>query len=249
MGKNRQETQDRRNTRRNRNVETFDRTNTTEKFEHEIKPKVVAKNKFQQEFDQALRSSVVTISDAPAGVGKTYVACSYIADLLKSGEIKKVVICRPNVLMGASIGMLKGSLFEKMYPLVYPILNVFAMRYGANWLKLKLEREEIQLLPVEYARGRDISDCALIVDESQLLTPDEMYTMFTRVGDNAKVVFLGDHTQTESDGLSGLEWATSFAQRHKLSEDVKVVTGTSDYIVRSGFCKAVVQGREKDKSI
>jgi phosphate starvation-inducible PhoH-like protein len=100
-----------------------------------------------------------------------------------------------------------------------------------------------ELLPVEYLRGRSFND-VVIVDEAQNLTPEECYSILTRVGEYGKLIMIGDHTQNDLKGKSGIAWVEEFIEDHNLHEHASVVKATSDDIVRSGFCKAVIKAKE-----
>tara|TARA_R110000787_G_scaffold90783_1_gene191457 strand:- start:998 stop:1807 length:810 start_codon:yes stop_codon:yes gene_type:complete len=209
-----------------------------------VKPAVEPMNQVQAEFLYGMRSKPVTIFIAPAGVGKSYLAASEAMDWLKSGEFDKVLLTRPAIGMGATLGLLKGGLREKYEPYLYPLVDVIKKRYGAGFYENALSNGSIEFMPLEYIRGKSIDD-VVIVDELQNLTPDELYTTITRMGEGC-LILLGDPTQRDLRGECCIEWIKSFIDRHDMHDIVEIVEATSDDIVRSGLCQRMVKGREKD---
>lgn len=207
---------------------------------------ISAKNQFQIDFIKALKSSQIVVVDAPAGVGKSFVAMSEITDWLKKGWYNKVYLSRPAVGMGNTLGMLRGGLREKYEPFLLPLVDVICERYGMGFYESSLENGTIEYCPLEYIRGRNISAVA-VVDEFQNVKPHEAYTLITRIAQGGKLVCIGDSTQTDIVGQTGLEWLYSFIERHNLQEHVKIIKATSDDIVRGDWCKEAVKARELDR--
>ena len=202
-------------------------------------------------FQKSLLSAVVqkdaVFVDSPAGTGKTFVIMSTVIDWLKSGKIKKVILSRPTVGMGNSLGLLPGDIREKFEPYLAALVQVIKDRYGAGYYETQLGNKNIEFVPLEYIRGRSFEDAVVIIDEFQNTDEDTAYTIITRLGEGSKMFCLGDVTQNDMKGkLSGLDWAIDFIDRHNLFHLMEFVEGSSDDIVRSTICKAVVKAREKD---
>lgn len=211
---------------------------------------VQPQNQFQSELIHSLDTFDVVMAEAPAGSGKTFVVMSKVADWLKSGKIDKIILTRPSVGMGNTLGLLKGGMREKFEPYLLALVDVLTNRYGFGFYETCLSNKTIEFVPVEYVRGRSFEGAVVIIDESQNLTPKETYAIMTRLGEESKMVFLGDRTQNDLKGTTGLSWAIDFCDRHNLTNDfVAIVEGDSDDIVRSGFCKAVVKGMEVDGGV
>ena len=210
---------------------------------HKVEPPVVAKNTFQKELFKALKEKQVIICNAPAGVGKSFCVMSQVSDWYVGGEIPDIKIARPAVGMGNSLGLLKGTLQEKYEPYLMPLIDVICKRYSRGVYETGVRNGNIELLPVEYLRGRNFDGVA-IIDEAQNLTPEECYSILTRVGEYGKLIMIGDHTQNDLNGKSGIAWVEEFIEDHNLQEFATVLKATSDDIVRSGFCKAVVKAKE-----
>lgn len=217
----------------------------TEQVEERVVKPVTARNDKQKEFLKNLATKDINIFVAPAGVGKSFLSVSQALLWLDRGVVDKITITRPNVVMGRSLGSLKGELSQKFEPLILPMLEVMKFYKGADWVTAALENELVSMAPLEYLRGRSFSD-VLILDEAQLTTPDEMYTICTRMADGGKAIILGDPTQKEKAGTDGISWLLDFTKRHGMEDRVGYVEATSDDIERGGFCKAMVKGREKD---
>ncbi len=209
---------------------------------------VSAKNDVQKLFLNALKEFDVVVFSAPAGVGKSYLTMSEVSDWLKKGVYNKITLSRAVIPMGRSLGMLPSTLQQKFEPFLMPLLEVLWKRYGKSYYENCLANGSIELLAPEYARGRSVSD-VMIIDEVQCMMPDELYTMLTRMESGAKLILIGDGTgqQTDIKGVNGIEWLTKFVDKNPdLHKHIKVITATSEGIVRGGLCKAMVQAREKE---
>jgi len=203
-------------------------------------------NVFQADLNNDINNKQVVLIDAPAGCGKTYVVMSNVADWLKSNKIKKIILSRPSVGMGRSLGLLPGSMRDKFEPYLMPLLDVIKKRYGVGFYETQLSNGNIEFVPLEYLRGRSFEDSVVIVDEFQNTKPNEAYSVMTRLGESSKLFCLGDTEQNDMGGRNGLEWAIDFIDRHNLSDYASIVEGDSDDIVRSNFCKAIVKAMEAE---
>lgn len=209
---------------------------------------VTAKNDVQKLFLNALKEFDVVVFSAPAGVGKSYLTMSEVSDWLKKGLYDKITLSRAVIPMGRSLGMLPSTLQQKFEPFLMPLLEVLWKRYGKSYYENCLANGSIELLAPEYARGRSVSD-VMIIDEIQCMAPDELYTMLTRMESGAKLILIGDGTgqQTDIKGVNGIEWLTRFVENNpELQKHIKVITATSEDIVRGGLCKAMVQAKERE---
>lgn len=218
---------------------------TSGKVEKYIAPPITAVSKPQKEFLQALKTHDCIAFVAPAGAGKTFSCMSEVSDWVKKGEFDKITFARPNVGMGRSLGSLPGDIRQKYEILLSPLLNVLKKRYGAGFYESSLGNGTIELLPLEYARGISISDI-LIVDELQGCTPEEVYTLITRMEDGGKLILLGDPTQSDIRGENAMQWLPKFLEKNpELKEHIAIITATSDDIVRGGLCQKMVKAKER----
>lgn len=243
---NRQERQTRREKKASRDRVVSPRA----RDEIQLAKKIVPKTEFQHELLAALVQKDAVFANGPAGTGKTFIVMSTVIDWLKSGEIKKIILSRPTVGMGDSLGLLPGGIREKFEPYLSALVDVITKRYGQGYYETQLGNKNIEFVPLEYVRGRSFEDAVVIIDEFQNTDEDTAYTIMTRLGEGTKMVCLGDITQNDMKGReSGLDWAIDFIDRHELTHLAEFVECTSDSIVRSPFCKAVVKAREKDLGV
>ena len=218
----------------------------TEKVEKYIAPPVTARNEVQKDFLRSMSDPKIqaVVFIAPAGVGKSYLGMSEVSDWLKKGVYDKILLSRPAVGMGNTIGLLKGGLRDKYEPFLLPLVEVMKQRYGFGWYENGLNNGTIEFCPLEYIRGRNISQVA-VVDEFQNCTPDEAYTMLTRIATGGKLILLGDSTQNDLRGENALQWLPKFLKANpNLQEYIKIIEGTSDDIERGGLCKEMVKAKE-----
>lgn len=192
------------------------------------------KNEKQEEMIKAINSSEIVIAEAPAGCGKTYISGSLAAKFLAEGSVDKIILTRANVHVGKSLGMLPGSVTDKMEPLLAPILAVLRERMGDGLYSYNLAKQKIVMQPLEYVRGQSFHDAFIIIDEAQNLTVDEVQALVTRY-ESGRILFLGDNFQTDIKGINGLDWLERFSQRNNL--DYPVIKFGLEHIVRSSLVK------------
>lgn len=218
-----------------------------EKFQEERKVEPIqAKTEFQKKVLRAMKTKQIVVLIAPAGVGKSYLTMGQASDWFVQGVIDKIVIARTAVGMGKSHGFLKGDLESKYSCFLMPLIEVFTKRYGKGKYETALSAGNIEMIATEHMRGRNLEGVA-ILDEAQNTTPDEMFSIVTRLTEDGKLFILGDPTQTDIKGQNGLSWLESFVEKHSLQEYIEIIKATSEEIVRGGLCKAFVQAMEKEK--
>ncbi len=205
------------------------------KFEAERElPPISALNPKQAEYLQALRTSDQVIVLGPAGTGKTWIAATYAADLYRKRRIERIVLTRPNVPCGRSLGFFPGALEEKFAPWVVPVADAIKDRIGTAAYDIAVKRGDIEMVPFEVMRGRSWKNAFVLLDEAQNTTPAEIKTFLTRVGEDCAVVINGDVAQSDLGENSGLTTVLNLI-RHK-GLPVPVVEFGMDDIVRSGMC-------------
>lgn len=164
----------------------------------------------QRNMLKALNTSTLIIANGFAGVGKTYLACRYAADLLSKNRTGRIILIRPyQALANRSVGYLKGTAEDKVTPYMLQMLNYLKESLGDSRFNVYKQEGRIVIQLLESVRGMDFSDCIVIVDESQLLMPSEVQALVTRVGEESKIIFCGDSNQADNrhkaDGLAYLE--------------------------------------------
>ena len=201
---------------------------------------LVPQTEAQRCFLSSLRSNTLTIVRGSAGAGKTYVALSYAAELLRDHEIERIILTRPLIGVDgeeSKIGALPGTLQEKLQFWAMPMVDVLIERLGKGAFDYFLQHDKIRIVPLAYLRGSSFNDCFIHCTEAQNTSPSQIKMLLTRVGENAQVVLDGDPQQSDLKKLSGLEDACA---RLEDMVDVGVVTFTRDDVVRSGFCQNVL---------
>ena len=131
----------------------------------------------------------------PAGTGKTWIAATFAADLYRAGQIAKIILTRPNVPCGRSLGFFPGSLEDKFAPWAAPIVDAIKERIGAAAFEIALKNGDIEMAPFEVMRGRSWRNAFVLLDEAQNATAAEIKTFLTRIGEDCTVVVNGDVSQ------------------------------------------------------
>lgn len=204
------------------------------------------KTETQSELVDSIRKNEITVAIGPAGVGKTFCVATIAAQMLINKEIDKIVLTRANVTVGQTIGMLPGTVEEKMTPLLMPILSVLKRQLGEGMYEYCLRKQKIVMLPAEYIRGLSFIDSFVIIDESQNLTPNEVKAVVTRY-ESGKIVLLGDPDQHDlRDEEPGIQWLGKFVKRHKLN--IPCIKFGLDDIVRHEMVKKFLVALSKDKT-
>jgi phosphate starvation-inducible protein PhoH and related proteins len=235
-----------RNKRRNpRQVETAQIiTFKGSKFDHERSlPPIKPLNATQADYLDALRTRPQTIVLGPAGTGKTWIAATYAADLYRHKRISKIIITRPNVPCGRSLGFFPGTLRDKFAPWAMPIVEAIKERIGTAAYEIALKNEDIELVPFEVMRGRSWRDAFVILDEAQNTTAAEIKTLLTRIGEDCTLVINGDIGQSDIGDASGLRTVLDLIRAKNLP--VPVIEFTLADIVRSGVCAMWVRAFEE----
>lgn len=227
------------NKKRRRNTRAFETAEIIEfrgsKFESErVLPPITPLNPMQAVYLDALQSNPQVIVLGPAGTGKTWIAAAYAADLLRNRCIDRIILTRPNVPCGRSLGYFPGTLEDKFAPWAAPVAEAIKERIGKAAYEIALKKGDIELVPFEVMRGRSWKNAFVLLDEAQNSTPAEIKTFLTRIGENCMVVINGDVSQCDLDRESGLSTVLRLIKSQMLS--VPVVEFAREDIVRSGVC-------------
>ena len=225
--------------KRRRHGRTFETAEIIEfqgsKFDAErALPPIKPLNPIQANYLAALRGSPQVIVLGPAGTGKTWLAATYAADLLRNRQIDKIILTRPNVPCGRSLGYFPGTLEDKFAPWAVPVAEAIKERIGKAAYEIALKNGGIELVPFEVMRGRSWKNAFVLFDEAQNATPAEIKTFLTRVGESCSVVINGDVSQCDLSEASGLRTVVHLVKSQMLA--VPVIEFTRADIVRSGAC-------------
>lgn len=212
-------------------------------FAERIKPPLVALNETQADYIKALQSSPQIVVIGPAGTGKTWIAATHAADQFRAGQISKIIITRPNVPCGRSLGFFPGSMEEKFAPWATPIIEALKERMGVAAFEIALKNGDIEMVPFEVMRGRSWKSAFIILDEAQNTTIAEIKMFLTRIGEGTQTVINGDIRQCDLDTASGLGKVIEMIKIQSLP--VPVIEFSIDDIVRSGLCAMWVKAFDR----
>lgn len=193
-------------------------------------------NYIQETYLQAIKDNDITFGVGSAGTGKTYVAGFYAASELYHKRVDSIILTRPNVETGRSLGFLPGTLEEKNAPYLQPFDDVFKKALGPGFYGYALKSKTINPQPLGFMRGMTFENCIVLADEMQNATKEEMKMILSRIGKNCKMIFSGDTEQSDIPD-SGLEDAT---RRLQGIPGIEVVTFLDEDIVRSKMCKQII---------
>ena len=158
---------------------------------------IKAKTVGQKKYVNAIKKNTVVLGVGPAGTGKTFLAVAMAVKALRAKEVNRIVLTRPAVEAGESLGFLPGDLQSKIDPYLRPLYDALFEMLGADNYSRHLEKNTIEIAPLAYMRGRTLDDSFIILDEAQNTTPEQMKMFLTRLGFNSKAVVTGDLTQTD----------------------------------------------------
>ena len=200
----------------------------------EIRPRTEG----QADYVDAIRKNDVVFAVGPAGTGKTYLAVAMAVDALKNQRVRKIILVRPAVEAGESLGFLPGDLQAKINPYLRPLLDAIHEMIGYDQVQQLIQRDVIEVCPLAYMRGRTLNEAFIILDEAQNTTIAQMKMFLTRMGEASKIVVSGDPTQIDLppreksglidgtarlkdiDGVAITHLSTGDIVRHQLVTDI-----------------------------
>lgn len=200
---------------------------------------ILPRNENQRTYLEALKKSNQVIALGPSGTGKTWIPVTFACNLYLGRKIDKIILTRPAVSVGKSLGALPGDMNEKYGPWLSPLLNVMEEQMGKGVVETSVKNGNIRMAPLEYMRGSSFNDAFVICDEAQNLTIEELKMLTTRIGENCTFVLSGDIRQSDIKQQSGLSKAIHLAKKYQM--DIPVIEFTIDDIVRSDVCKQWIQ--------
>jgi len=220
------------------------KTAKNEKFKLRERPeRIHAMNEAQGQYLAAIDDGRIIFASGSAGTGKTFIATLRACELLDDGHIDKIVLTRPNVETGRSLGALPGTLEEKIDPYMASMKACILSRYSKGWLDSQISNGNIVCESLNLIQGNTYDYAVVIVDEAEHLSPREAYITLTRIGYDSKMILCGDNFQKFTKGENGFQDAIS---RLKGIEGVYEVEFTPDDVVRSDMCKAIIKAYEED---
>jgi phosphate starvation-inducible PhoH-like protein len=187
-------------------------------------------NDNQRRLLEAMEDHPLTLAIGPAGTGKTYLAIATAVRQLEEGRIDRIVLSRPAVEAGESLGYLPGTMEEKLLPYLRPLYDALSDRTGGKRLKALIADGTIEIAPIAYMRGRTLNNCFVVIDEAQNCTYGQIKMLLTRLGWHSRMVITGDPDQ--SDLLPGVSGLSDIARRLEALDDIAVVQLTDRDVVR-----------------
>lgn len=209
--------------------------------------KIYPHTQHQADYIQAMRTNDLVFAIGAAGSGKTFIAVAEALNLLLSHKVSKLVITRPVVEAGESLGFLPGDLEDKINPYLRPLYDSMEAIIPRETVRHLVESEIIEIAPLAYMRGRTLNNCVIILDEAQNTTKEQMKMFLTRMGQNSKVFITGDITQIDlpKKVTSGLVHASNLLDG---IEGIKIIRLNAEDVVRNPLVKRIVKAYENEKS-
>lgn len=211
---------------------------------HTKRKQIRAKTSGQETYLEAISDNRIVFGIGPAGTGKTYLAMAKAVEALESGAVSRIVLTRPAVEAGESLGFLPGNLTEKIDPYLRPLYDALRDMLEPAELAQLLESGTIEVAPLAYMRGRTISHAFIVLDEAQNTTPQQMKMFLTRLGEGSTMVVTGDITQIDlpRGKLSGLKDAKGVLTGIK---DIEFCYLTSEDVVRDKLVGMIIDAYER----
>jgi phosphate starvation-inducible PhoH-like protein len=207
---------------------------------------VRARTANQKKLVQSADKSDIVFAIGPAGTGKTYTAVALAVRALKNKLVKKIILTRPAVEAGESLGFLPGDLKEKIDPYLRPLYDALDDMIPADKLGYYMSTRTIEIAPLAYMRGRTLDHAFIILDEAQNANDLQLKMFLTRIGANAKAIITGDPTQVDlpKNQRSGLDKATRIL---KNVEGIAHVQLDEEDVVRHRLVKAIIRAYDREK--
>jgi phosphate starvation-inducible protein PhoH and related proteins len=214
--------------------------NTSNTLLNKIKVDLKAKTVNQKQFINKIKTKEVIICSGPAGSGKTYISCAMALDLLKNDpRYRKIVIVKSvTPLKDEELGYLKGTLEEKMSPYIYSFLHNFEKIIGKGDTESLKNAGYIETLPIAFMRGINIDNSIIIVDETQNISIENIRTILTRLGENSKMIFIGDVRQIDMRNKKNSSLGF-LIDKFKDIEEIGITTFEDDDVVRNPLIKKI----------
>ncbi len=205
---------------------------------------VIARTPNQKVIVKAANENDIVFTIGPAGTGKTYTSVALAVRALKERQVKKIVLVRPAVEAGESLGFLPGNLREKIDPYLRPLYDALEEMMDFDKLEMNLSKNIIEIAPLAYMRGRTLNNAFVILDEAQNATQTQMKMFLTRLGVNSKAIITGDLTQTDlpKNEHSGLKTIQHILEKIK---GIAFVYMDQNDVVRHKLIRDIIEAYEK----
>ncbi len=189
-----------------------------------------AQNASQQAMLDAIDQATLVFASGAAGTGKTYLAIAKAVEALDSGSVRRIILSRPAVEAGESLGFLPGDMEQKLSPYLRPLYDALCDRLSSKRLKALLAEGVIEIAPIAYMRGRTLNNAYIVIDEAQNCTYGQLKMLLTRLGWNSTMVVTGDPAQ--SDLLPGMSGLSDVVEKLENLDNVRAIRFTREDVVR-----------------
>ena len=205
---------------------------------------VTPKSPAQKEYIEAIRRHDIVFGIGPAGTGKTYLAMAMAVAAFSKGQVSRIILTRPAVEAGESLGFLPGDLAEKVDPYLRPLYDALHDMMRFEKVSALMEKGVIEVAPIAFMRGRTLNDSFIILDEAQNTTSEQMKMFLTRIGFNSKAVITGDITQIDlpPERMSGLIETKNILQG---IEGIRFVYFSKKDVVRHKLVQEIIRAYEE----
>ncbi|TVR59068.1 MAG: PhoH family protein [Spirochaetaceae bacterium] len=208
--------------------------------------KVFPKSRTQALFIQSMTEHDLSFAVGPAGTGKTFLAVAHALAEVLSRRKRKLVLTRPVVEAGESLGFLPGDLSQKIQPYLKPLYDAMESLVPGETIQKLEDTRVIEVAPLAYMRGRSLRDCYVILDEAQNTTREQMKMFLTRIGENTRVVVTGDVTQIDLPRKKESGMLHAVGILHGI-EDIGFTYFTSTDVVRNPLVKKIIQAYDANE--
>lgn len=213
---------------------------------HGAKDTIRARNQHQIDYHRKVLENDLVFSIGPAGTGKTFLAVAMALASLRRNEVSRIILSRPAVEAGESLGFLPGDMKEKLDPYLRPLTDALIYMLSPDKMKSLMEKNIIEITPLAYMRGRTLNNAFIILDEAQNATITQMKMFLTRLGASSKAIVTGDVTQVDlkSNGDSGLIHVQKILQK---IDGIEFVYFTNKDVIRHRLVAEIIKAYENEK--
>jgi phosphate starvation-inducible PhoH-like protein len=211
------------------------------------KPPIVARSAGQRNYLEAIDKHDIVFGIGPAGTGKTYLAVAMAVAALKKDQVSRIILTRPAVEAGETLGFLPGELEQKIAPYLRPLYDALRDMLEPEEIERSIARQTIEVAPLAYMRGRTLNNAFVILDEAQNTTTEQMFMLLTRIGPNSKCVITGDVTQIDlpANKRSGVVEAL---QALKNIPGIAIVYLNERDVVRHELVRSIITAYQQHRS-
>lgn len=202
------------------------------------------RTKGQREYTEAIKKYDIVFGIGPAGTGKTYLAMGCAVEALNKQEVRRIILTRPAIEAGESLGFLPGDVYEKISPYLRPLYDALYDMMEAERIEKYLETGIIEVAPLAYMRGRTLNDAFIILDEAQNATREQMKMFLTRLGFDSKAVITGDVTQSDLPGNRPIGLLQAQEVLEKI-EGIKFIYFTGSDVVRHALVQRIIEAYDR----